>query len=330
VSAVPTEAATRELRANEALREALFQEMERDETVCVFGEDVGVYGGLYRVTAGLQERFGSARVRDTPISELGMLGVAVGLAQVGMRPVVEIMYMDFMPLAMDPVATQMATIPFIWDQELPMVLRVQGGSGGSSPHHAKTLEAWFCHVPDVVVLAPATPRDHKGLLAAAIRDPRPVILCESRHIYGVKGAVPEGELVEEIGTAAVRRQGSDVTLVSWGRMLHRCLEAAEALEGRASAEVVDLRTLVPLDLATLVESVGRTGRCLVVHEAWTRMGDGAEIAARLGEAAFEYLDAPVARLGAVDRPLPFSPVYLDTAIPTAAAIERRALELLES
>ena len=322
------EAVTRELRANEALREALFQELERDETVCVFGEDVGVYGGLYRVTLGLRERFGDERVRDTPISEGGMVGLAVGLAQVGMRPVVEVMYMDFMGLAMDPVVTHMGTIPYIWDQDLPMVLRVQGGSGGSSPHHAKTLEAWFCHVPDVVVVAPATPHDHKGLLAAAIRDPRPVIFCESRHVYGQKGPVPEGELVEEIGRAAVRRPGTDVTLVSWGRMLHRCLEAAEALEGRASAEVVDLRTLVPLDLDTVLESVGRTGRCLIVHEAWTRMGYGAEVAARVAESAFEFLDAPVSRLGAVDRPLPFSPVYLDHAIPTSAAIEERALALL--
>ena len=322
------EAATRELRANEALREALFQELERDESVCVFGEDVGVYGGLYRVTLGLRERFGDERVRDTPISEGGMVGLAVGLAQVGMRPVVEVMYMDFMGLAMDPVVTHMGTIPYIWDQDLPMVLRVQGGSGGSSPHHAKTLEAWFCHVPDVVVVAPATPHDHKGLLAAAIRDPRPVIFCESRHVYGQKGPVPEGELVEEIGRAAVRRPGTDVTLVSWGRMLHRCLEAAEALEGRASAEVVDLRTLVPLDLDTVLESVGRTGRCLIVHEAWTRMGYGAEVAARVAESAFEFLDAPVSRLGAVDRPLPFSPVYLDHAIPTSAAIEARALALL--
>ena len=224
--------AFRELRNNEALREALFGEMERDDSVVVFGEDVGAYGGLYRVTMGLQERFGKERVRDTPISELGMLGIAVGLAQVGMRPVVEIMYMDFMPLAMDPVVTHMGTIPFIWDQDLPMVLRVQGGSGGSSPHHAKTLEAWFCHVPDVVVIAPATPYDHKGLLAAAIRDPRPVIFCESRHIYGQKGPVPEGEVVEEIGKANVCRLGDDVTVVAWGRMLWRALEVAEALDGR--------------------------------------------------------------------------------------------------
>jgi pyruvate dehydrogenase E1 component beta subunit len=323
-----TTAAARELRNNEALREALFQEMERDESVVVFGEDVGVYGGLYRVTAGLQERFGAARVRDTPISELGIVGMAVGLAQVGMRPVVEIMFADFMPLAMDPVVTHMGTIPFIWDQDLPLVLRVQGGSGGSSPHHAKTLEAWFCHVPDVVVIAPATPHDHKGLLAAAIRDPRPVIVCESRHVYGQKGLVPEGELVEEIGRAAIRRPGEDATVVGWGRMVWRALEAAEALAGRVSVEVIDLRTLVPLDLDTIVESVGRTGRCLIVQEAWTRMGYGAEIAARVAEEAFEYLDAPVSRLGAVNRPLPFSPVYLDVAVPTAAAIEDRVLSLV--
>jgi pyruvate/2-oxoglutarate/acetoin dehydrogenase E1 component len=324
------EVTTRELRCNEALREALFAEMERDPSVVVFGEDVGVYGGLYRVTLGLQERFGAARVRDTPIAEAGIVGVACGLAQVGMRPVVEIMYMDFMGLAMDPVVTQMGTIPFIWDQDLPMVLRVQGGSGGSSPHHAKSLEAWFCHVPDIVVIAPSTPHDHKGLLTAAIRDPRPVVFCESRHVYGVKGPVPEGEVVEEIGRCAVRRAGTDLTLVSWGRMVHRCLEAAERLSaaGEAEVEVVDLRTLVPLDAEGVLASVRRTGRCLVVHEAWTRMGYGAEVAARVAEGAFEYLDAPVGRLGAVDRPLPFSPVFLDHAIPTADAIAARARAVL--
>jgi acetoin:2,6-dichlorophenolindophenol oxidoreductase subunit beta len=321
--------ATRTVRNNEALREALFQEMERDERVLVLGEDVGRYGGLYRVTLGLQERFGAARVRDTPISEFGFVAAAVGLAQVGLRPVVEVMFMDFLPLAMDPVVTHMGTLPFIWDQSLPLVLRVQGGAGGSSPHHAKTLEAWVCHVPDVVVIAPSTPHDHKGLLAAAIRDERPVVFVESRHIYQERGELPEGELVEEIGRAAVRREGDDIVLVSWGRMVSRCLAAAEELEAQGvSAGVVDVRTLVPLDLETIAAAVQGAGRCLIVHEAWTRMGYGAEIAARVAEAAFEYLDAPVTRLGAVDRPLPFSPVYADVALPTVTSIGARALELV--
>jgi pyruvate dehydrogenase E1 component beta subunit len=320
---------TRLVRNNEALREALFQEMERDERVLVLGEDVGRYGGLYRVTLGLQERFGAERVRDTPISELGFVAASVGLAQVGLRPVVEVMFMDFLPLAMDPIVTHMGTLPFIWDQALPMVLRVQGGAGGSSPHHAKTLEAWVCHVPDVVVIAPSTPHDHKGLLAAAIRDDRPVVFVESRHIYQERGELPEGELVGEIGCAAVRREGEDIVLVSWGRMVSRCLAAAEELAAEGvSAGVVDVRTLVPLDLETIAGAVRQAGRCLIVHEAWTRMGYGAEIAARVAEAAFEYLDAPVTRLGAVDRPLPFSPVYADAALPTVAGIGARALELV--
>lgn len=323
-----TQVAAKRLRANEALREALFEEMERDETVVVFGEDVGVYGGLYKVTEGLLSRFGPERVRDTPISEAGILGLAVGMAQIGMRPVVEIMYMDFVGVAMDPIVTHMGTVPYIWDQDLPMVVRIQGGTGGSSPHHAKTLEAWFCHVPDIVIMAPATASDHKALLKAAIRDPRPVIFVESRHIYGESEVVPDDLDVGEIGRAAVRQEGSDVTIITWGRMLYRSLEAAKALEGRYSVEVIDLRTLVPLDVETLRSSVEKTGRCLIVHEAWTRMGYGAEIAARVSEAAFEHLEAPIMRFGAVNRPMPFSPVYLDYAIPTTSAIEARVLDLL--
>jgi acetoin:2,6-dichlorophenolindophenol oxidoreductase subunit beta len=313
---------SRELRNNEALREALFTEMERDERVVVLGEDVGRYGGLYQVTRGLQARFGCERVRDTPIAEFSIIGVAVGLAQVGLRPIAEIMFMDFMPLAMDQLVTQIGTVPYIWNQPLPLVIRVQGGSGGSSPHHAKTLEAWMCHIPDLVVVAPATPQDHKGLLSAAVRDDRPVLFVESRHIYGEKGPVADDDAVEPIGRAAVRREGSDVTVVTWGRMLTRCLAAAETASDDVSAEVIDLRTLVPLDLATIVGSIEKTGRCLIVHEAWQRMGYGAEVAARVAEAAFQLLDAPVTRHGAVSRPLPFSPVYADEALPTVGSIGR--------
>ena len=316
------------LRVNEALREALFEEMARDDDVIVLGEDVGVYGGMYRVTDGLVERFGTDRVRDTPISEAGFVGLAVGLAQAGMRPVVEIMYMDFVGMAMDPIVNQMGTIPYIWGEDLPMVLRLQGGTGGSSPHHGKTLEAWFCHVPDVVVIMPATAGDHKALLKAAIRDPRPVIFCESRHIYGERGLVMPTDTVGEIGKAAMRAEGDDITVVSWGRMVYRAMEAAKALEGKISVEVIDLRTLVPLDIKTLTASVERSGRCLVVHEAWTRMGYGAEVAARIAEASFEHLEAPVTRFGAVNRPQPFAPIYLDYLIPTAATIAERIVTLM--
>ena len=319
---------TRTLRVNEALREALFEEMAHDESVLVFGEDVGVYGGMYRVTDGLLDRFGPSRVRDTPISEGGIVGVAVGLAQSGMRPVVEIMYMDFVGVAMDPIVNQMGTIPYIWGEDLPMVLRLQGGTGGSSPHHGKTLEAWFCHVPDIVVIMPATAADHKALLKAAIRDSRPVIFCESRHIYGEQGPVMEADAIGEIGKAAIPNKGEDITIVTWGRMVYRALEAARALEGKISVEVIDLRTLVPLDISALTESVERTGRCLVVHEAWQRMGFGAEVAARIAETSFEHLEAPVGRFGAVNRPQPFAPVYLDHLIPTSATISQRIIELV--
>lgn len=319
---------TKRLRVNEALREALHEEMARDDSVLVFGEDVGVYGGMYRVTEGLQEKFGAERVRDTPISEAGIVGLAVGLAQAGMRPVVEIMYMDFVGVAMDPIVSQMGTIPYIWGEDLPMVLRLQGGTGGSSPHHGKTLEAWFCHVPDVVVIMPATPADSKALLKAAIRDPRPVIFCESRHIYGEQGPVPAGDTVGEIGKAAVRTEGNDITVITWGRMVYRAMEAARALQGRVSVEVIDLRTLVPLDMTTLAGSVARTGRCLIVHEAWTRMGYGAEVSARVAEASFEHLEAPVSRFGAVNRPQPFAPVFLDHLIPTSTTIVERIVDLM--
>ncbi len=322
-------AEARELRVNEALREALFEEMAQDESVILFGEDVGVYGGMYRVTDGLLDRFGPDRVRDTPISEAGIVGMAVGLAQSGMRPIVELMYMDFVPLAMDPIVNQMGTIPYIWGDDLPMVLRLQGGTGGSSPHHGKTLEAWFCHVPDVVVIMPATAGDHKALLKAAIRDSRPVIFCESRHIYGELGPVPETDTIGEIGKAAIRKSGDDITVITWGRMVYRAMEAAHALAGKVSVEVIDLRTLVPLDISTLAKSVERTGRCLVVHEAWQRMGFGAEVAARIAEASFEHLEAPVGRFGAVNRPQPFAPVFLDHLIPTSASISERIVDLVK-
>ncbi len=302
--------------------------MARDDSMIIFGEDVGAYGGMFRVTEGLQARFGKERVRDTPISEAGIVGLAVGLAQSGMRPVVEIMYMDFVGLAMDPIVNQMGTIPYIFGEDLPMVLRLQGGTGGSSSHHGKTLEAWFCHVPDIVVIMPATPADSKALLKTAIRDPRPVIFCESRHIYGEQGPVSSGDIVEEIGKAAVRTEGRDVTVVTWGRMVYRTLEAARALEGKVSVEVIDLRTLVPLDHETLADSVQRTGRCLIVHEAWTRMGYGAEVAARISEASFEHLEAPVTRYGGVNRPQPFSPVFMDHLIPTSATIVERIIDLV--
>lgn len=314
-------APTRRVRLNAALREALSEEMERDPTVCVIGEDVGVYGGLYKVTDGLLAKYGPRRVFDTPISEGGFLGAAVGMAMVGLRPVVEIMYADFLGVAMDPIVSQIATIPYVWNSDLPIVVRIQGGTGGSSPHHGKTLEAWLCHLPDTVVIYPSTAQDYKGLLKSAIRDRRPVLFCESRHIYERFGEVPSGECVEEIGEAAVRQEGTDITVASWGRMMTRVLEATEALQGRVSVEAVDLRTLVPLDMDTLQHSVEKTGRLLVVQEAWKKMGFGAEVVARIAETCGQNLRSAPSRLGAVNHPQPFSPVFLDAAIPTVGTIQ---------
>lgn len=317
----PSTSGERKLRMNEAIREALEQEMDRDERVFVMGEDVATYGGVFRCTAGLLERFGPERVRDTPISEGGIVGAGIGAALLGLRPVVEIMYMDFLPLAMDQLVNQWSMIPAIWDLPVPMVLRTQGGAGGSSTHHSKILEAWVTHIPELLVVAPSTPEDAKGLLISSIRDDRPVVFIEHRHIYERRGAVPEEPYETPIGKAFVRREGSDVTLISWSRMALQAEAAAEALAGSGiDAELIDLRSLVPLDMDTISRSLAKTGRAVIVHEACRRSGFGAEVAARIAEEAFDYLDYPIVRLGGLDRPVPFSPVFLPEVIPLAQTI----------
>jgi len=323
-----------ELRYAEALHAALLGEMRRDPSVVVFGEDVGVYGGVFKVTRDMQAEFGPERVRDTPISEQVIAGMAVGASMMGLKPVAEIMYIDFLPLCLDQLLNQASVLPFVWGDQvtLPFVLRTQGGAGaGAGAQHSKSLEAMVAHIPGIKVVMPATPADAKGLLAAAIRDPNPVVFIEHKFLYNTRGPVPDGEHVVEIGKAAIARPGTDVTIVASSRMVLESLKAAEVLAAEGiSAEVVDIRTLRPLDTATIVGSVKRTHRCVVVNEGWRFGGYGAELAATVGELAFGWLDAPVARLGALDMPVPYSqPLELAT-IPDAPRIAAAARDAVRA
>ncbi len=301
----------REITYAEAIREALREEMTRDDSVFLFGEDVGTYGGAFGVSYGLIDEFGEERVRDTPISEAGIVGAATGAALVGMRPVAEIMFMDFTTIAMDQLVNQAAKIRFMFGgkAKVPLVLRTPAGCGtGAAAHHSQSLEAWFVHVPGLKVVMPSTPYDVKGLLLASIRDDNPVVFVEHKLLYKIKGPVPEEEYTIPLGVADVKRPGRDVTIVATSIMVHRALEAAETLtqEG-VEAEVVDPRTLKPFDDETITNSVIKTGRVLIVHEACKTGGVGAEIAARIMDSeAFDYLDAPIKRLAGLDIPVPYN------------------------
>ncbi|MBL8696727.1 MAG: alpha-ketoacid dehydrogenase subunit beta [Alphaproteobacteria bacterium] len=313
-----------ELRYAEALHAALREEMRRDPSVVLFGEDVGTYGGVFKVSKDLMAEFGRERVRDTPISEQAIAGLAIGAAMLGLKPVAEIMYIDFLPLCLDQLLNQASVLPFIWGDQvkLPFVLRTQGGAGaGAGAQHSKSLEAMVAHIPGLKVVMPTTPADAKGLLTAAIRDPNPVVFIEHKFLYNTRGPVPDGEHVVPLGKAAVVRAGRDATIVASSRMTLESLKAAEMLAAEGiEAEVIDLRTLRPLDTATIVESVKRTHRCAVVNEGWRFGGYGAELAATIGELAFGWLDQPIARLGALDMPVPYSQPLEMATIPTAEKI----------
>jgi len=301
----------RELSYAEAIREALRQEMQRDERVFIIGEDVGVYGGAFGVTLGLVEEFGEERVIDTPISELGIAGAITGAALTGMRPVGEIMFMDFTTLAMEQLVNQAAKIRFMFGgkAKVPFVLRTPAGSGtGAAAQHCQSLENWFVHVPGLKVVMPSTPYDAKGLLIASIRDDNPVIFVEHKLLYKVKGPVPEEPYTIPLSTAEVKREGRDLTIIATSIMVNRSLEAAEQLaEEGIEAEVVDPRTLKPLDEETIIRSVMKTGRVLIVHEACKTGGYGGELAAVIaGSEAFDYLDAPIIRLAGRDIPIPYN------------------------
>jgi pyruvate dehydrogenase E1 component beta subunit len=313
-------APARELTLVQALNEALHEEMQRDDRVVVLGEDVGRFGGVYKVTEGLLGKFGPRRVRDAPISEAAIVGVGVGAAMTGMRPVVEIMFGDFLCLAMDQIVNQAAKVRYMsggkW--QVPLVVRTTLGAGRRiAAQHSQSLHALFAHIPGVKVVVPSSPADAKVLLKASIRDDDPVIFFEDKLMYREKGTVAEGDgAALGLGRAEIKRKGGDVTVVATSSMVGVALEAAARLSSEGiELEVVDPRTLTPLDMETIVESVRKTSRCVVVDEGYTRFGATAEIAATVAREAFFFLEAPVERIGAMDVPVPFSPALEDLTIP---------------
>jgi len=318
----------------EAVREALGEAMSADERVFMLGEDIGVYGGAFGVTGDLFQRFGPERVRDTPISELGIVGAAVGAALAGMRPIVEIQFSDFTCQAMDQIVNQAAKIHFMLGgaAEVPMVLRAPLGSGtGAAAQHSQSLEAWFAHVPGLKVVMPATAEDAKGLLLAAIDDPNPVLVLEHKLLYRTSGPVPEGSGRVPLGKTAVRRSGRDISLVATGVMVSRALEAAEALAAEGiDLSVIDPRTLTPLDAQPILDDVARTGRVLLVQEAPGHVGFMAEVAARIVESpAVYHLLAPVRRLSGLDVPIPYAPQLERAAVPQVETIVEAARTLMK-
>jgi len=309
----------------DAIREALREEMGRDERVFLLGEDIAdPFGGPYKVTLGLSTEFGTSRVRNTPITESAMIGCALGAALTGMRPVAELSYIDFTTCAMDQICNQAAKIRYMTGGQVtvPLVIRTEGGAGrASAAQHAQSLEAWFAHVPGLIVIMPSTPADAKGLLKSAIRCDDPVMFIEHKLLYNTKGPVPDGDVVVPIGKAEVKRHGTDVTVVATSRMVPEALAAAESLASAGiQVEVVDPRTLVPLDKQAILESVAKTGRLVIVHEAAKRNGFGAEIAALVAEEALDCLDAPIVRVAGMNLPLPFAPKLESHVIPDADRI----------
>lgn len=303
----------------QALNEAMRQEMERDPSVFILGEDVGKFGGCFGVTQGLYDQFGEERVIDTPISESAIVGAAAGAAASGLRPIAELMFVDFIGVAMDQLLNQAAKMRFMFGgkAKVPMTLRMPQGAGvGAAAQHSQCLEAWFMHIPGIKVVMPATPYDAKGLLISAIRDDNPVVFLEHKVLYGVEGEVPDELYTIPIGKADVKREGTDVTLVAMARMVHTALEAAEKLAADGiSVEVIDPRSLQPLDTDTIVESVKKTHALVIAHEAVGFAGPGAEIAAQVAEQALDYLDAPIRRVAAPFCPVPFSPPLEQAFIP---------------
>src|SRR6059036_1536810 len=313
-----------ELSYREAVRDALVRAMRDDDDVFIMGEDIAEIGGSMGVTQGMLEEFGPTRVRNTPISEMALVGTGVGAAMQGMRPVVEVMYEDFLTLATEQIINQAAKHRYMSGGQLkvPLTVRTQGGAGWSpGAQHAQQLEAWFVHIPGLKVLFPSTPTDVRGLLWSAIYDDNPVVFFEHRTLYGIKEEVPEEIEPIPLGQARTHRQGEDVTVIATGRLVHEALAAAkEAEEEGVSVEVVDPRTLLPLDEDALISSVKKTDRCVVAHEAVVRGGFGAEVAAVIQYGAFDWLDAPIERVGAKFTPLPFAPVMEEFVVPHAADV----------
>ena len=321
-----------EIMYRDALRQAIFEEMEKDPTVFIMGEGIAGRGGSYKVTEGLLKEFGSGRVVDTPLSEATFTGAAVGAALVGMRPIVEILFVDFTALVMDQLINQAAKYEFMsgGQGKVPMVLRTQGGAGnGLAGQHSQSLEALYYHIPGLKLVMPSTPYDAKGLLKAAIRDDDPVIFLEHKLLYMTMGEVPEEEYIVRLGQAEIKRAGEDITVVTYSYMTLKCLEAAEALAQEGiSVEVVDLRTLTPLDKSTILDSVEKTGKAIVVNEAVKRGGVGGDIAAMIMEEAYDDLDAPVMRIAGKNTTIPYNLELEKACTPTVKEIVEGILELL--
>lgn len=322
----------REITYLEAVREAMTQEMERDSRVFLIGEDIGEYGGAFQVSYGMLEKFGHERILDTPITELGLTGAATGAALIGMRPIAEIMFMDFTTLASEQLVNQAAKLRFMFGGQstVPLVLRTPAGSGtGAAEHHSQSFENWFVHVPGLKVVMPSTPYDVKGLLISSIRDDNPVVFIEHKLLYKTKGDVPEEMYEIPLGKADIKREGKDLTIIATAIMVKKSLEAAEVLAGEGiDVEVVDPRTLRPLDTETVVNSVKKTGKVLIVHEAVKTGGFGGELAAVIAESeAFGYLEAPILRLAGREVPIPYNRELEAAAVPQVDDIVAKAREL---
>lgn len=322
---------SRQLTYIAAISEALREEMERDPSVFVMGEDVGgSFGGAFKVTKGLEEQFGALRVLNMPIAELAFVGAATGMALMGLRPVIEMQFADFISSAFDSIVQFAATAHYRWGGAVPWVIRAPSDGGiRSGPFHSQNPEAWFVHTPGLKVVAPATPADAKGLLISAIRDNNPVIYFESKPLYrSLKGYVPPGDFAVPLGKAHTARQGNDLSIITYGTQLREALSAAQTLAGEGiEAEVLDLRTLKPLDKEAILACARKTGKVVIVHSATQMAGLGGEIAALIAEKAFEWLDAPILRLGGLDTPIPFSPPLEDAYRPDASKIAEAARQL---
>ncbi len=322
----------RDITFKEAIKEAILMEMRKDPTVILIGEDIGQYGGIFQITAGMLDEFGADRVIDTPISELAIVGAGIGSALYGCKPIVEIMFADFLTIVMDQIVNNAAKMNYSYDENirLPLVIRTAYGAGTrSGMHHCQNLEGWFADVPGIKVVIPSDAYSAKGLMMAAIRDPNPVLFFEHKLLYGTRCETPEGEYILPLGKARVLKEGNDLTIVSWGSMVRKAQLAAAELEKQGfGAEIIDLCSIVPFDRDTILNSVKKTSRLLIAQEAHSSGGFGSEIAATVAEEAIGYLDAPIRRIGAPFTPVPFSPVLEDSYIPNERQIVRAALEML--
>ena len=322
-----------EITYAQAINDAISEEMRANPDVFMMGEDIGEYCGAFGVSRGMLEEFGPERIMDTPIAEQGFVGAAVGAAMVGLRPIVELMFSDFMCVCFDELVNEAAKLRFMFGGKVkvPMVMRTPSGSGtGAAAQHSQSLEALLAHMPGLKVIIPSTPYDAKGLLKTAIRDDNPVMFLEQKQLYRTKGEVPDGDYTIPFGKADIRREGADITFISYGKIVNMCLDAAQELQKDGlSAEVIDIRSLVPLDTETIVQSVRKTRRVVIAHEAVQFCGFGAEIAAQIADSeAFYYLDAPIRRIGALSTPIPFNPVLEREVGPTKEKIIAAARDLL--